>query len=271
MDNTSVNDFTPLKARLKNVNELDLSSLDVIVHLGGVAHRMNETDDSIYFKGNYELTKILADRAKKSGVSHFIFVSTIKAFGEDLNQLLEETTECNPINDPYGESKLKAERYLESIEDENFKVAIVRPPLVYGPGAKGNLFSLMKLAETPLPLPLKKTNNRRTMVSVENLISLINKIIEKEASGLFLAGDLKPVSTSDLIRQIRLALGKSPSLISIPFFQSVLKLVKPGLEKRLFGSLEMDVQSTFQKLDFNPPYSFEQGIQSMVNWYLAHK
>jgi len=103
------------------------------------------------------------------------------------------------------------------------------------------------------------------------LISLIKKIIEKKASGLFLAGDEKPVSTTDLIKTIRIAMGKSPGLVYIPFFQTILKSIKPDLEKRLFGSLEMDVETTFQKLDFIPPYSFEQGVQSMVNWYLAHK
>jgi len=126
MDSPSLHEYVPLKARLETIFSLDLNNLDCVLHLGGVAHRMNETNDSVYFKGNYELTKILADRAKANGVGHFIFVSTIKAFGEDLDEVLTSSTVCRPKNDPYGESKLKAEEYLKSIEDDSFKVAIIR-------------------------------------------------------------------------------------------------------------------------------------------------
>lgn len=263
-------EFIPCSVRHNNVDSLSLKGYRSIVHLGGVAHRMDEPNPQVYFDGNYELTRNLADKAKRQGVEHFVFISTIKAFGEG-EEYLSHKSVSKPMNDPYGESKLQAEHYLERIAAEEFKIAIIRPPLVYGAGAKGNLFALMKLAEKPIPLPLKGINNRRTMVSAENLISMIGQIIDQRATGLFLAGDSCPVSTSQLITSIRRAMGLKPRLIKIPLFQSLLKILKPQLEMRLFGSLEMEVYSSFQLLNFSPPYSFDQGIQTMVNWYLANK
>jgi nucleoside-diphosphate-sugar epimerase len=253
-----------------SVSEIDFNAIDTIVHLAGMAHQMQKIEDQLYFDVNYELTKRLALRAKEKGVPHFIFISTIKVFGEHQEQVLNENSPCVPINDPYGQSKLEAEKFLQEIEDDNFVVSIVRPPLVYGPGVKGNLLRLLKLVDTPFPLPFAGINNRRSMVSLDNLIALINTIIEQRKSGIFLAGDERPISTTYLITEMRKSMDKNPNLFILPsFIRKMLYKSRPELALRLFGSLEMDTKPSFDKLQFTPPYSTAQGICEMVEWYLA--
>jgi nucleoside-diphosphate-sugar epimerase len=258
----------PISLQKLKVTEIDFQDIDVIVHLAGMAHQMQKIDNQIYFDVNYTLTKKFADAAKAAGVKHFIFVSTIKVFGEHQKGVLNESSPCLPKDDPYGESKLKAEQYVQSISDENFTVSILRPPLIYGPGVKGNLIRFLELGNKPYPLPFKNLDNRRTMVFLDNFIELINRIIETKQSGIFLASDESPISTEKLISEIRLNLGKNPNLFKIPnFMKTMLGFVKPDFALRLFGSLEMDTSDSFKRLGFIPPYSTEQGIKSMVDWY----
>ena len=132
--------------RTTKVNDIDWKKYDSIVHMAGKAHQMEKIDDQVYFDVNYELTKQLADRAKREEVPHFVFVSTIKVWGDDYkNAHLKIETPCVP-DDAYGKSKLQAENYLQEIKTPDFKIAVVRPPLVYGPRVKGNMIRFMKLA-----------------------------------------------------------------------------------------------------------------------------
>ena len=251
-----------------DVAKIDFIKIDAVVHLAGKAHQMEKINDEIYFDVNYKLTKNLADAAKQAGVRHFIFMSSIKVFSESSNGIINEKSICNPINDPYGQSKLKAEQYLQSIEDENFTVSIIRPPLVYGKGVKGNLIKFLELANKPFPLPFKNLKNKRSMVFIDNLIELINCVIGKKLSGIFLAGDENPISTEKLISEIRFNLDKNANLFEMPsFLLKILKKYKPELVSRLFGSFEIDTTNTNQRLNFKPPYTTEQGINQMVEWY----
>jgi nucleoside-diphosphate-sugar epimerase len=252
----------------QDISVIDFTGVDTIVHLAGMAHQMQKIDAQIYFDVNTELTKKFALAAKAQGVKHFIFISTIKVFGEHQKALLTEGSPCEPINDPYGESKLQAEKFLESIEDSTFTVAIVRPPLVYGPRVKGNLIRFLKLADSNKPLPFANISNKRTMVFLDNLIALINVLIDKKASGLYLAADDKPISTTYLIGQMRKNMGHAERLFPIPMpLKWALKKVKPEMYIRLYGSLEMNPKDSFDRLNFKPPYSIEEGIKEMVKWY----
>ncbi len=251
-----------------NVQDLDFDGIEVIVHLAGKAHQMQKIEDQIYFDVNTELTKKLALAAKASNVPHFIFISTIKVFGEHQNAVLTEGSPCEPINDPYGESKLEAEKFLQTIEDSDFTVSIIRPPLVYGPRVKGNLIRFLKLADDGKLLPFDSIDNRRTMVYLDNLIELINTVINQKQSGIFLAADDKPISTTLLISEMRKNMGRPARLFSMPtLFKTILKKIKPEMYIRLYGSLEMNPQDTFKRLNFKPPYTVEEGIKEMVKWY----
>jgi nucleoside-diphosphate-sugar epimerase len=258
----------PLSLQKTKVEDVDFSNMDAVVHLAGMAHQMQKIDPQIYFDVNFDLTKALAIRAKAAGVKQFIFVSTIKVFGEHHTSVLNEKSPCEPINDPYGQSKLDAEEFLKTLEDDSFTVAIVRPPLIYGPNVKGNLIRFLKLADTNYPLPFKGIDNRRTMVFLDNLIALLNTIVDKKSSGLYLASDNQPISTTYLISEMRIQMGKSPNLFAIPsLFTSILSKVKPEFALRLYGSLEMDATESNKKINFTPPYSIEEGIKTMVQWY----
>jgi len=263
--------LTPLALRTVKPTDLHLQGLDVIVHLAGKAHDMKLKDEKVYFEVNYALTKELADEAKRAGVKHFIYVSTIKVYGEGSDHALNETSVCHP-QDPYGKSKLKAEEYLQTIRSETFTVSIVRPPVVYGPGVKGNINRLLAALEKGTPLPLGNTANQRSMVFLDNLIELIHRIIDTRLPGIFIAGDQSPLSTDALVKLMNEKLGGKARLISIPrFMRSIIKSLKPGLYKRLFGSFVVDNTNTNRKLNFTPPYSAGYGIEQMVNWYKKQK
>jgi UDP-glucose 4-epimerase len=247
---------------------MNLQGINTIVHLAGKAHEMQPIPDWVYFKINFELTKSLADSAKAAGVSQFVYISSTKVYGDVIQGVVNEDSVCLPV-DAYGKSKRQAEEYLLSIQTPEFIVSIIRPPLVYGPGVKGNMIKLLELAEKKIPLPFGKTGNFRSMVYLDNLVGLINRVIEKKAGGIFIAGDIKPLSTDRLITLMRASMGNDTGLISIPaIFRKLLKSFRPALYVRLFGSFEVDNKGSNQKLEWVPPYTSEKGIDTMVQWYL---
>lgn len=260
-------EILPVLLRERSVQELDFRGITSVVHLAGKAHQMEPIEDQVYFDVNYELTRQLADRARQQGVQQFIYISSTKVYGDDIHEVLNEQSPCAP-GDAYGASKLKAEQYLQSVGSSSFKVAIVRPPLVYGPEVKGNMIRLLHLANKNWPLPFGKSGNARSMVFVDNLIELLNTIIERQAEGVFVAGDRAPLSTDQLLLLMRQQLGNRKRLVSIPgIVRTLIKQVKPALYTRLFGSFVVDNQQTNRRLDFVPPYTTEQGIAEMVKWF----
>lgn len=265
--------ITCLHLRDQKPENIDFSGADVVLHLAALVHQMNGAPEDQYFKINRDLTLAVAKRAKEQGVKHFVFMSTVKVYGESTTETgkWNENTACHPT-DPYGKSKYDAECKLRELEDENFTVSIVRSPLVYGVGVKGNMISLVRLVAKFPFLPLGGIQNKRTMVYVGNLVALIKRIIEKKQSGVFLAGDAVALSTTELVELIGKYVNHKSHLFVLPrFVVNLLEAVKPAIIDRLWGSLELDCSRTNNILDFTPPYSQEQGIREMVNWYLQSK
>ena len=248
---------------------VDFTGIETIVHLAGIAHQMQRAESQIYFEVNYLLTKRFAEAAKRQGVKHFIFISTVKVYGDEPASGYLDLSSPTVPNDPYGESKLKAEQALQVLADENFTISIIRPPLIYGPGVKGNLIRLLQLAQKKIPLPFKDIPNQRSMVFLDNLIELINTVTDKKAAGIFIPGDQKPFSTSDLLAMIYQAMNRQPLWFKMPDLGIyLLKITKPELVKRLFGSFVIDNTETNQKLGFRPPFDSKEGIQQMVDWFM---
>ncbi len=191
-------------------------------------------------------------------------MSSVKIYGEESNTPYTETTQCAP-QDNYGKSKLKAEKQLMEIEDDSFKVSIIRTPIVYGSGVKANIQNLIKLVNKVPLLPFGGIENRRSMVYIGNLCEMINRLCQTKQSGIFLAGDDRPISTTELIKLIANELDKNLYLVKIPFFESFLKLLKPSFHKRLYESLEVDNSKTKERLDFKNLYSVEDGIKYMIH------
>lgn len=247
--------------------EIDFNGVDAVVHLAALVHQMQGAPREKYFEVNTELTKRVAEEAKKQGVKHFVFYSTVKVYGYDgdlynHNMILNEESECNPINDPYGESKWEAEKILRNLEDDNFKVGIIRPPMVYGKGVKGNMESLIKLIKLLPILPFNYDKNRRSLVNIENLMYLTTLVIDKEAQGVFLPLDEKNISLKEIVEGIESAYNLKR--INIPMIQPIFWLltkIKPNIMVRLFGTLQFDNKMTKDKLGYIPKIKYVEGIK----------
>lgn len=255
----------------QNISDIDISGYTTVLHLAAIVHQLKGTPDEEYFKINSNLAYDVAFRAKEQGVKHFVFMSTVKVYGEStlLGESLNEFSECYP-QDAYGKSKYKGEKMIQALEDENFKVAIIRSPLVYGSEVKANMLNLIRLIDKFPLLPLGSINNRRSMVYVGNLVELMNCIIHKKASGVFIAGDQNSLSTTWLVELISKHLNKNIVLFALPtIFRNFIKYFRPDFFSRLYGSFEIDNSSSNKALGFTPPFSADEGISEMVKWYKA--
>ncbi|WP_141054016.1 NAD-dependent epimerase/dehydratase family protein [Aliarcobacter cryaerophilus] len=260
-DNYEIKIFSFLK---DDINTLDCSDIDVVFHLSALVHQMGGASKEEYERVNVTQSLQLAKKAKESGVKQFVFMSTVKVYGEETDSVNTEKSICNP-EDEYGKSKQKAEFELQRLEDKDFKVSIIRTPIIYGYGVKANIKSLINLVNKVPLLPFGKIENKRSMVYIGNLCHLVYEIITQEKQGIFLASDDEPLSTSRLIELVAKNLDKKIYLVKIPFFESLLELVKPSFHKRLYGSLEIDNSITKEKLNLKNPYSVEDGIKLMIN------
>ena len=250
--------------------EIEFKYVDTILHLAALVHQMNGAPREKYFEVNTELTKKVAEAAKKSQVKHFVFYSTVKVYGYDgdlynHNFILNEYSSCNPTNDPYGESKWEAEKILREMESDDFIVSVIRPPMVYGKGVKGNMESLIKLVKKLPILPFNYTKNRRSFVNIDSLLHLTSLVIDKEKEGIFLPLDEKPLSLKEMIEGIEEGLKiKRIKLPMIEPFFWILTQIKPNIMVRLYGSLQFDNSETKEKLEYVPLVSYEEGIKNML-------
>jgi len=246
-----------------HINTLNCNDVEVVFHLSALVHQMGGASCEEYEKVNVTQTLELAKKAKESGVKQFVFMSTVKVYGEEANSVYTEESECHP-EDEYGKSKLKAELELQKLQNESFKVSIIRTPIVYGYGVKANIKNLVGLVNKVSVLPFGKIENKRSLVYIGNLCHMVDVVIEQQKSGIFLASDDQPLSTSRLIELMAKNLDKKVYLVKIPFFESLLKILKPSFHKRLYGSLEIDNSITKEKLNLQNPYSVEEGISLML-------
>jgi len=246
--------------------EINFNEVDVVLHLAAIVHQSKKTPESEYFKVNRDLCLKVAEYAKKGKVKHFIFLSTFKVYGDIIpdSVILNEQSSCFPT-DAYGRSKHEAELGLIKMEEPDFIVSIIRAPLVYGVGVKANMLSLVKLVNTLSILPFGSMNNNRCYTFVENLVGFIDRIIEIKASGIFIAMDEKPLSTTELVRFIAKYLGKKVYLFRMPkLLTSLLKISLPGFYNRLYGSFRSENIKTIEILEYKPHYSSEEGIKKMI-------
>lgn len=236
---------------------------------------MSGHDEKEYFRVNRDLTLLLVEAAKANGVRHFIFLSTIKVFGLDSSETPIKgnrsplTLHSSLKSDAYGRSKLDAELGLKELESEHFTVSIIRPPLIYGPGAKGNLLKLMQNIQKGGVLPLGGIHNRRSMIFVDNLVNLIDLIIEQKAAITITPVDQPAISTTKLVEELCKTINPNKKLIRIPrFLRPLIKLLKPGFYHRLFCSLEVAPHPELEKLGYKQKFSVEEGLKVMGEEFL---
>ena len=252
--------------------DIDFEKHDIVLHLAAIVHKSGKISESEYMRVNSDLCLSVAERAKASGINHFIFLSTIKVYGESVNkEVRNEESVCRP-DDAYGRSKFEAESGLRKLEDEKFRVAIIRSPLIYGESVKANMLSLIKLVHVFPVLPFGKLENTRNYTYIENLVGFIDRIIETNASGIYITMDEKAISTTLLVKYISQSFGKKVHLFKLPeFIIGAGVCLVPRIFLRLFESNEFDNRKTLQILNYVPPYSTEEGIRRTVRSFLATK
>jgi len=246
---------------LRDIKSDDLDGVDVVINFAAIVHQPNVKDESIYLRVNTELPIHLATQSRKAGVKHFIQMSTIAVYGK-ANSINENTKE-NPVNS-YGKSKLMADKALLLMEQDNFKISLVRAPMVYGGGlAPGNMQRLIKLALKGFPLPFKGINNKRDFIHVHNLVLALSIIINQEIYKVILPTDKNPVSTEQILSIIRKYSSKKVRLIPISgFLLYFIKNTLPSMYEKLYGNLL--VSCTLNDIHYKPKYTIHDGIREML-------
>ncbi|HET8800792.1 MAG TPA: SDR family oxidoreductase [Marinobacter sp.] len=248
-----------------------LNEAEVVVHCAARVHVMQDTAEdplSIFRQVNRDMTLTLARQAAESGARRFVFLSSIKVNGESTSgrSPFQPDENVRP-EDPYGISKLEAEQGLRELASETgMEVVIIRPPLVYGPGVKGNFASMIRLVEKGLPLPLGATHNQRSLMALDNLVDLIITCIDHPAAAnqVFLAGDGEDLSTTELLRAVAGAMGKPARLVPVPaglLMAGATLLGKKAVAQRVLGSLQVDISKARTLLGWAPPLSVEEGLK----------
>jgi len=255
-----------------------LAGCDVVVHLAGRAHVMrDDVGDPIqaFRAANVDATAQLAAAAVQAGVRRFVFMSSIKVNGERADLSRPFTPEDMPApEDAYGVSKWEAEQALQSIAAASkMELVIIRPPLVYGPGVKGNFAKLIQWVRAGVPLPLGAVHNKRSMVGLENLVEFTalcaNRAETPQAAGhVFLVSDCDDISTTDLLRRVAMAYDRKAWLIPVPsalLYKLALLLGRPTAIERLLGTLTVDCSKTFKLLGWRPKVSMAEQLRKMAN------
>lgn len=259
-----------------------LRDTNILIHCAARVHIKNDGSlDSLqkFREINTYGTLNLAQQAANAGLKRFIFISSIKVNGEStvLNFPFRFDDNCIPF-EPYAKSKYEAELGLWGIAKEtDMEVVIIRPPLVYGPNVKANFAALMNLVNRGLPLPFGSANsNKRSMVYVGNLVDLIVNCIDnpKAAGQTFMVSDDNDLSTRELITYMGNALGKNT--LQLPFPVSGYRLLgkltgKSDVVDRLVSSLQVDIQHTKDTLNWEPPFTVEQGMLATAKEFLKEK
>lgn len=236
--------------------EKSFAGYDVVFHVAGIAHadvgHVSEDTKKKYYAINAGLTVETAKKAKQDGATQFIFMSSAIVFGESApmgkKKVITKDTKPEPANF-YGDSKLQAENGINPLNDENFKVVILRPPMIYGKGSKGNYSTLAKLAKKMPIFPDIK--NRRSMLYVGNLCEFIKLMIDNEEAGIFHPQNSEYVSTSEMVKQIAEVHGKRVHLTKLlnPFVWLVGKVPGKigGLANKAFGTFVYDMSMSEYK------------------------
>ena len=216
--------------------EKDFSSYDVVFHVAGIAHVSSDPKmEDLYYKVNRDLTIETAEKAKTEGVKQFIFMSSIIVYGDSSSskRVIDKNTDPTPSNF-YGNSKLQAEEGIKHLESDDFKIVVLRPPMIYGKGSKGNYPRLANMAKKIPVFP--DIDNERSMLHIDNLCEFIKVMIDHEETGLYFPQNKKYVNTSELVKTIAEVHGKKIWMTRL--FNPVLRLMFGiGIVNKIFGNL----------------------------------
>lgn len=224
-----------------------------VVHCAAIVHKKEKQYKDMYEAVNYKLTIALAELAKESGVEHFVFISTMSVYG-NVNGEINNSTPLRPDN-LYGSTKLMAEQQLNKMSDDNFKVTIIRPPMVYGENCTGNYRLLRRLLLPFFP----NTNNKRSMIYIDNLSNVIYTVINEKITGLILPQNKEYTNTYNMVSAIGMAHNKKIRAVNGKFLNKIpLRIVK-----KVFGSLYYSENIAFSR----DLYDFSQSVEKTEKYF----
>lgn len=236
----------------KEWKNVDFSNYDVVYHVAGIAHadvgNVTEEQKKLYYKVNTDLAFEVAQKAKEDGVKQFIFMSSMIVYSGCDTTMISKDTEPKPLNF-YGDSKWQADQKVRTLSDEQFKVVVIRPPMIYGKGSKGNYPELAKLA-TKLPV-FPEVKNKRSMLYIDNLCEFVKLMIDNEEQGIFFPQNGEYTNTSEMVQMI--AAVKGHNIVMIPGMSLPVKIMKkiPGkigrLTTKAFGNSTYDMNMSEYK------------------------
>ena len=240
-------------------HEKSFSGYDSVFHVAGIVHQKESNKNAEdYYKVNHNLTLKVAQKAKENAVRQFIFLSTMSVYGMDQG-VITKHTEPHPKSH-YGKSKLLAEQDLLSLNDEKFKVAILRPPMVYGKHCKGNFNSVLKIVKYSSVFP--RVSNARSMIYIDNLSSFVELVIRENLSGIYMPQNDAYTQTSEMAKIISKHLGKR--LFLSGFLGVCVRMTMPVLKisQKAFGSL---IYRDCEDFDFSYcTVDFETSIKNSI-------
>ncbi|WP_210469973.1 NAD-dependent epimerase/dehydratase family protein [Sporosarcina sp. 6E9] len=249
-NNPDLYSIDKVSMRDRSWKKKDFSPYDVVVHVAGIAHVSTDPDmEEKYYRVNRDLTIEVAEKAKADGVKQFIFLSSLIVYGENItnNGIIDMYTTPAPSNF-YGDSKLQAENQIKSLNEDSFKVVILRPPMIYGKGSKGNY---PKLAKAARKLPVfPNIDNQRSMLHIDNLCEFMKLMIDNQESGMFFPQNKEYVNTSEMVCIISEIHNKKIKLVKL--FNPILILMqkKVGLVNKVFGNMVYEKSMSRYKEDY---------------------
>lgn len=235
-NSTSEMTLDSLSLRDDTWRNVGLHEYDSVIHLAAIVHSP-KAESSLYYKVNRDLAVEFAKKAKSEGVKHFIFISTLSVYGNEVNDVIDQHTVPKPSNH-YGRSKWEAENEIAGLENDEFTVSIVRPPLVYGPQAPGNFARIMNFSILMPIVPF--ISNKRSMIFIDNLSNFLFILIKNEVKGIFIPQNADNVCTSEILLESRAISGKKTLVLPIKLPRKLKKKIK--IIDKVFGDLVVDPQ-----------------------------
>lgn len=234
---------------------VSFSGYDAVYHVAGIAHsdygKISQERAELYYRVNTHLAVETAQKAKAEGVKQFIFMSSASVYGESApigkDKIITRSTPVSPVNS-YGDSKVQAEKGILPLQDDGFRVAVLRPPMIYGKGCKGNYSTLTKLAKKLPVFPY--VENQRSMLYIENLVEFVRLVVDNEEQGIFWPQNNEYTNTSEMVKMIAQVHDKR--VIMVKGLNWALKLIShvTGLVNKAFGSLCYDHEMSRYKQDY---------------------